>query len=41
MMYLENNDQFTVEVADTMEEAVKPMEIGFEFSRYNRRSSAF
>jgi integrase len=31
MMYLENSDQFTVKVADTLEEAVKLMEVGFEF----------
>ena len=31
MMYLENNDQFTVKVADTTEEAIKLMEIGFDF----------
>jgi hypothetical protein len=31
MMYQESSDQFTVKVADTMEEAVKLMEVGFEF----------
>lgn len=32
MMYeSEANDQFTVKVADTMEEAIKLMEVGFEF----------
>ena len=33
MMYLdqEGNDQFTVKVADTMEEAIKLMELGFEY----------
>jgi integrase len=30
MMYLENNDQFTVKVANTLEEAIKLMEVGFE-----------
>ncbi len=31
-MYLENNDQFTVKVADTMEDAIKLMEVGFGFT---------
>lgn len=32
MMYNgEENDKFTVKVADSMDEAVKLMEIGFEF----------
>jgi hypothetical protein len=31
MIYQETNDQFTVKVANTMEEAIKLMEIGFEF----------
>jgi hypothetical protein len=31
MMYQETSDQFTVKVADTMDEAVKLMEVGFEF----------
>ena len=31
MMYQESSDQFTVKVADTMEDAVKLMEVGFEY----------
>ena len=31
MMYQETSDQFTVKVADTMDEAIKLMEVGFEF----------
>jgi hypothetical protein len=31
MLYQETNDQFTVKVADTMEEAIKLMEVGFGF----------
>ena len=31
MMYLENSDQFTVKVADTLDAAIKLMEVGFEF----------
>jgi hypothetical protein len=31
MMYQETNDQFTVKVAHTMEEAIKLMEVGFEY----------
>jgi integrase len=31
MLYQETNDQFTVKVADTLEDAVKLMEVGFEF----------
>jgi integrase len=31
MLYQDRNDQFTVKVANTMDEAVKLMEVGFEF----------
>ncbi len=31
MLYQQPNDQFTVKVADTLEDAVKLMEVGFEF----------
>ena len=31
MLYQETNDQFTVKVADTMEDAIKLMEVGFEY----------
>jgi hypothetical protein len=31
MMYQDRNDQFTVKVANTTEEAVKLMEVGFEY----------
>jgi hypothetical protein len=31
MLYPETNDQFTVKVADTMDEAIKLMKVGFEF----------
>jgi integrase len=31
MMYEETNDQFTVKVANTMAEAIKLMEVGFEY----------
>ena len=32
MLYQEtNDDQFTVKVADTMEDAIKLMEVGFEY----------
>ena len=30
MLYQETNDQFTAKVADTMEKAIKLMEVGFE-----------
>jgi integrase len=31
MMYMESADKFTVKVADTLEEAIKLMEVGFEY----------
>jgi hypothetical protein len=31
MLYQETNDQITVKVADMVEEAVKLMEVGFEY----------
>ena len=32
MLYIgDANDQFTIKVADTMEDAIKLMEVGFEF----------
>jgi integrase len=31
MMYLNQNDNFTVRVANTLEEAIKLMEVGYEF----------
>ncbi len=31
MMYKEANDQFTVEVGNTMEKAIKLRAVGFEF----------
>jgi hypothetical protein len=31
MMYDETNDQFTVKVENTLQEAIKLMEVGFEF----------
>jgi len=31
MMYQDGNDQFTVKVANTVDEAIKLMEVGFEY----------
>jgi hypothetical protein len=31
MMYVESSDRFTVKVADTMDDAIKLMEVGFEY----------
>jgi hypothetical protein len=31
MMYMESSDKFTVKVADTLEDAIKLMEVGFEY----------
>lgn len=31
MMYQDSDDQFIVKVANTMEEAIKLMEVGFEY----------